>query len=98
MNICCWIAWVDIAPAALFASSPPCFPIISFPHSLARAWPSPVLRATVGDTIVVHFLNNAAGTYSMHPHGLRYAPASSGSLDYFDYSNCAAVPSGGNCS
>ena len=32
----------------------------------------PVLRAEVGDTVIVHFLNNADRPYSMHPHGLRY--------------------------
>jgi FtsP/CotA-like multicopper oxidase with cupredoxin domain len=32
----------------------------------------PVLRAEVGDTIVVHFWNRADGHYSVHPHGLRY--------------------------
>lgn len=32
----------------------------------------PVLRAEVGDTVIVHFLNKADRPYSMHPHGLRY--------------------------
>ncbi|HEU4683960.1 MAG TPA: multicopper oxidase domain-containing protein [Nitrospira sp.] len=32
----------------------------------------PVIRAEVGDTVVVHFYNKADQPYSMHPHGLRY--------------------------
>lgn len=34
----------------------------------------PMLRAVVGDTLEVTFLNRAtSGVYSMHPHGVRYA-------------------------
>jgi manganese oxidase len=32
----------------------------------------PVIRAEVGDTIVVHFLNRTKMEHSIHPHGLRY--------------------------
>jgi FtsP/CotA-like multicopper oxidase with cupredoxin domain len=32
----------------------------------------PIIRAEVGDTVVVHFYNKADRPYSMHPHGLRY--------------------------
>lgn len=32
----------------------------------------PQLRATVGDTLKVHFLNKADRLLSMHPHGVRY--------------------------
>ena len=32
----------------------------------------PVLRAEVGDTILVHFWNRARRHYSVHPHGVRY--------------------------
>jgi FtsP/CotA-like multicopper oxidase with cupredoxin domain len=32
----------------------------------------PVIRAEVGDTVIVHFWNRAKGHYSVHPHGLRY--------------------------
>lgn len=33
----------------------------------------PVLRAEVGDTLHVHFCNKSmSGSYSMHPHGVRY--------------------------
>ena len=39
--------------------------------------PGPTLRAEVGDTIVVHFRNNAGAlgqALTMHPHGVRYTP------------------------
>jgi FtsP/CotA-like multicopper oxidase with cupredoxin domain len=33
----------------------------------------PIIRAEVGDTILVHFRNRSrAGSFSLHPHGLRY--------------------------
>lgn len=32
----------------------------------------PIIRAEVGDTVIVHFFNRASGNYGMHPHGLRY--------------------------
>ncbi|HET8721457.1 MAG TPA: multicopper oxidase domain-containing protein [Nitrospira sp.] len=32
----------------------------------------PIIRAEVGDTVLVHFYNNADRPYSMHPHGFRY--------------------------
>jgi FtsP/CotA-like multicopper oxidase with cupredoxin domain len=33
----------------------------------------PILRAEVGDTVIVHFCNHAtSGAYGMHPHGFRY--------------------------
>jgi FtsP/CotA-like multicopper oxidase with cupredoxin domain len=33
----------------------------------------PIIRAEVGDTVIVHFKNNApSGSYGMHPHGFRY--------------------------
>jgi hypothetical protein len=32
----------------------------------------PVIRAEVGDTVVVHFLNRSQQPHSIHPHGLRY--------------------------
>lgn len=38
----------------------------------------PVLRAQVGDTIRVVFLNRASINASMHPHGVRYAKAHEG--------------------
>lgn len=38
----------------------------------------PILRAEVGDTIVVHFKNNASFPASMHPHGVLYRKDSEG--------------------
>ena len=38
----------------------------------------PLIRAEVGDTIVVHFRNNATQPYSIHPHGVLYRRASEG--------------------
>lgn len=38
----------------------------------------PVIRAEVGDTITVHFLNRSKLPHSMHPHGLRYDKDSKG--------------------
>lgn len=43
----------------------------------------PVIRAVVGDTIVVHFLNKSNIPCSMHPHGVRYDKASEGA--YYSY-------------
>jgi hephaestin len=38
----------------------------------------PLIRAEVGDTIVIHFLNKASHPYSMHPHGVSYERESEG--------------------
>lgn len=38
----------------------------------------PVIRATVGDQIVVHFKNNTRYPASIHPHGVRYTMANEG--------------------
>jgi hephaestin len=38
----------------------------------------PVIRAVVGDTIVVHFKNNAQFPASLHPHGVFYDKANEG--------------------
>jgi FtsP/CotA-like multicopper oxidase with cupredoxin domain len=38
----------------------------------------PIIRAEVGDTVVVHFLNRSAQPHSMHPHGLRYDKTNEG--------------------
>ncbi|MBV6448072.1 multicopper oxidase domain-containing protein [Nitrosomonas sp.] len=38
----------------------------------------PVIRATVGDEIVVHFKNNTRFPASIHPHGVRYTMANEG--------------------
>jgi manganese oxidase len=41
----------------------------------------PIIRAEVGDTVIVHFRNNGRRPYSMHPHGLRYTKNDEGA-DY----------------
>lgn len=39
----------------------------------------PIIRAEVGDTVIVHFRNNApSGAYGMHPHGFRYTKDNEG--------------------
>jgi FtsP/CotA-like multicopper oxidase with cupredoxin domain len=38
----------------------------------------PLVRAEVGDTIVIHFRNNTTQPYSMHPHGVSYSRDSEG--------------------
>ena len=43
----------------------------------------PLIRAEVGDTIIVVFKNNGARPYSVHPHGVFYAKNSEGA-DYLD--------------
>lgn len=57
----------------------------------------PVLRAEVGDTIVVRFRNTCSFPTSMHPHGVRYAKESEGAT-YADGSAVSrpggAVPTG----
>ena len=40
----------------------------------------PIIRAEVGDTVLVHFLNRTRGRYSMHPHGLRYTKDHEGAV------------------
>jgi multicopper oxidase len=32
----------------------------------------PIVRAEVGGTVIVHFLNRTRGYYGMHPHGFQY--------------------------
>ena len=53
----------------------------------------PVIRAEVGDTIVVDFLNRSLAPHSIHPHGLRYDKANEGAL-YLPYGAGARVPPG----
>jgi FtsP/CotA-like multicopper oxidase with cupredoxin domain len=38
----------------------------------------PLIRAEVGDTIVIHFMNKATQPYSIHPHGVSYERDSEG--------------------
>jgi len=55
----------------------------------------PIIRAEVGDTIIVDFLNSShRGQHSIHPHGLRYDKDDEGAL-YLPLGDGAAVPYGG---
>ncbi|KAL3864948.1 hypothetical protein ACJMK2_006589 [Sinanodonta woodiana] len=40
----------------------------------------PIIEAELGDTIVVHFWNNATRKYSIHPHDLHYSKSNEGSF------------------
>ena len=40
----------------------------------------PVIRAEVGDTIKIVFKNNSSNAFSIHPHGVSYAPDSEGAM------------------
>ena len=51
----------------------------------------PIIRAEVGDEIVVHFLNRTARSHNLHPHGVRYDKASEGAL-YVPYGAGARIP------
>lgn len=42
----------------------------------------PVIRAEVGDDIVVHMKNFASLPYSMHPHGVLYKKDSEGRMGF----------------
>jgi len=53
----------------------------------------PVIRAEVGDEIVVDFLNRGRSSHNMHPHGLRYDKNNEGSL-YLPFGKGAQVPPG----
>lgn len=57
----------------------------------------PIIRAEVGDTIVVHFRNNTSIPASVHPHGVFYDKASEGAPydDGTNLKNDDAVPPGG---
>jgi hypothetical protein len=54
----------------------------------------PVIRAEVGDTIIVEFINRGQTPHSIHPHGLRYDKDNEGSM-YLPPGRGAAVPPGG---
>jgi len=54
----------------------------------------PVIRAEVGDTVIVDFLNRSQLPHSIHPHGLRYDKANEGAL-YLPFGAGARVPPGG---
>ena len=54
----------------------------------------PIIRAEVGDDVVVEFLNRGRVTHSIHPHGLHYDKDNEGSL-YLPAGNGAQIaPSG----
>ncbi len=53
----------------------------------------PVIRAEVGDEIVVDFLNRSRNGHDMHPHGLRYDKNNEGSL-YLPIGKGSQVSSG----
>jgi manganese oxidase len=53
----------------------------------------PIIRAEVGDTIIVDFLNRSRGIHSIHPHGLRYDKANEGAF-YLPWGAGARVPPG----
>ncbi|GAB1607747.1 hephaestin-like [Argonauta hians] len=40
----------------------------------------PVVRAEVGDTILIHFRNMASNQFSVHPHGVHYTKGNEGAL------------------
>ncbi|XP_028277220.1 hephaestin-like protein 1 [Parambassis ranga] len=50
------------------------------PHPDRLGYLGPVLRAEVGDVIMVHLKNFASRNYSMHPHGVFYEKNSEGAL------------------
>jgi len=54
----------------------------------------PVIRADVGDDIIVDFWNRTSTWHSIHPHGLRYDKDSEGSM-YVPSGAGARVPPGG---
>jgi len=54
----------------------------------------PIIRAEVGDTLFVHFLNRSAQPHSVHPHGLRYDKANEGSLYLPSGAGASIAPDG----
>ncbi|MGO8794133.1 MAG: multicopper oxidase domain-containing protein [Candidatus Sulfotelmatobacter sp.] len=54
----------------------------------------PVIRAEVGDEIIVDFLNRSRRGHDMHPHGLRYDKNNEGSV-YLPLAKGGFVPPGG---
>jgi hypothetical protein len=54
----------------------------------------PVIRAEVGDEVVVDFLNRGRVTHSIHPHGLHYDKNNEGSLYLPAGSGSQIAPSG----
>ncbi len=54
----------------------------------------PVIRAEVGDEVIVDFLNRGHLAHDMHPHGLRYDKNNEGSF-YIPFGKGDRVPPGG---
>jgi hypothetical protein len=54
----------------------------------------PMIRAEVGDTILVDFLNRSHAPHSIHPHGLRYDKDNEGAM-YLPAGRGGSVPQGG---
>jgi hypothetical protein len=54
----------------------------------------PVIRAEVGDTILVDFINRSQAPHSIHPHGLRYDKDNEGA-HYLPPGRGASIPPGG---
>lgn len=55
----------------------------------------PIIRAEVGDEIVVDFLNRSRMPHGVHPHGLRYDKLNEGAF-YLPYGNGARIGPGGH--
>ncbi len=55
----------------------------------------PIIRAEVGDTVVVQFRNRADGHFGIHPHGFRYTKDNEGA-HYIPAGAGAEVPPGGS--
>lgn len=55
----------------------------------------PIIRAEVGDTVVVHFLNRTSGHHGIHPHGFRYTKDNEGA-HYLPAGAGGAIPPGGS--
>ena len=54
----------------------------------------PIIRAEVGDEIIVEFLNRSRNIHDIHPHGLRYDKDNEGAV-YLPFGAGARVPPGG---
>ena len=56
----------------------------------------PIIRAEVGDTVQVHFLNRSSrGSFGIHPHGFRYNKDNEGA-HYIPAGAGAEIPAGGS--
>ncbi len=54
----------------------------------------PIIRAEVGDEIIVEFLNRSRSTHSIHPHGVRYDKDNEGAY-YVPAGRGSLVPTNG---